>query len=279
MIGVNQSIASYVELCRPHTRERVDQQMKNLRTVICSLLVVSAFGAVMTATAAAEATLLAEWLVNGAAVNELLSVEVPGTILLEDTETIAGKAAIECTGIADGSIGPNGEAEATEVLNLKGEKIGELGAAALLGTGAGSDCTSGGGCSEGTSASPIEVWPLGLPGLGELFLMATANEILGLSFSMDTADGNLGGYELLCLILGINAEDTCTGTDAEGPVVNEEPSGGVEVPANSRLTPNLDCTQSGGKATGVTETLELSFVLPLNPMTELITVSSEGFGR
>lgn len=253
--------------------------MKRLKTVIFGILAVFAFAAGMAAAASAEETLLAEWLVNGAAISVLLSVEVPGTIKLEDTETIAGRASIVCTGIADGSIGPDGEGEATGILNLKGETIEELGGLALMGTGAGSDCVSGGGCSEGTSASPIEVHPLGLPGLGELFLMVTANEILGLGTSMDSADGNLGGYELLCLILGLNAEDTCTSVDAEGPVVNEEPSGGVEVPANSHLTPNMNCTQAGGKASGIVETVELSSVQPLSPATELITVSSEGFGR
>jgi hypothetical protein len=118
-----------------------------------------------------------------------------------------------------------------------------------------------------------------LPWLDELFLMVTTNEILDLITSMNAADGNVVGYEILCLVLGLNAEDTCTSTDTETKVVNEEPTGDAETPANTPLTPNAACTQSGGELTGVNETTELASILPLNPTTELITVSSENFGR
>lgn len=241
------------------------------------MLAVFAFGAVMASAASAEETLLAEWLVNGLTISTLLPIFIEGTLLLEDTETIAGKSSVSCTGITDGSAGPNGESEITEVLNLKGEKISELGGLALLGTGPGTDCITNTGCSEGTTASPIEVHPLGLPWLYELFLMVTTNEILALITSM--AAGKLLGYEILCLILGLNAEDTCTAADLESPISNELPEGDAEVPANALLTPNANCTQSGGKATGVNESVELAFVRPQAPATELLTVSSEGFGH
>src|SRR5262249_19575483 len=152
------------------------------------------------------------------------------SVKLEDTETIAGKTAIKCSSIGDGTVEPDGKGETTKVLNLAKEEIGGLGGLALLGTGAGSDCQAISGCAEGTAASPIEVYPIGLPIRGELFLMENG-EILVLGAGTEV------GYELLCLILGINAEDRCTATDGEVLVQNDPVTGDADTPALSKITP------------------------------------------
>ena len=231
-----------------------------------SLLAVSMLCAVFAGSAFAETTLLAEWLANGVGLTINVGIEKTGTIKLEDTETIAGKSAIRCSGIADGTVGPDGTGEVTRLLNLKGEEVGALGGLALLGTGAGSDCQAISGCAEGTATSPIEVWPIGLPVKGELFLMEDGTFLL-----LGTPVGS-AGYEILCLILGLNAEDECTGTNGEGLIQNSPVTGDASTPAGSRLTPNATCTQSGGKATGVVEETEESTDKLVNG--ELLTVSS-----
>lgn len=238
-------------------------KMKNFHTVMVVLCVMFTFSAVVVNSASAEVTLLALWLVGGAEAT-VQSSTTEGELLLEDTETIAGKAAMICTGILDGTIGPDGESAITEILNLKGGKI-ELGLLALLGTGAGSDCRTETGCAEGTAASPIEIYPLGLPWKDLLFLMENG-QILDLFFATEI------GYEILCLILGINAEDRCSASDEEILVENNATTGDAFTPVKSKVTPNVTCTQSGGKATGIEETETESIMTASGG---LVTVSSE----
>lgn len=237
--------------------------MKKFHTVILALCAVFALSAVVANSASAEITLLALWLV-GAVEATTQNSTTEGELRLEDTETIAGKAAVVCSGVLDGTIGPDGESTITEVLNLKGGKI-ELGVLGLLGTGAGSDCKTAEACAEGTAASPIEVYPLGLPWKDLLFLMENG-QILDLIFATEV------GYELLCLILGINAEDKCTAPDAEILIENNATTGDAFTPSKSRATPNAKCTQSGGKETGINETVSESIMTATGG---LLTVSSE----
>lgn len=215
--------------------------------------------------ASAETTLLALWLSDGAEVI-LEPATIEGEILLEDTDTIAGKSAVICSDIVYSTINSDGGSTIYEVLNLKGEKI-ELGIRALLGTGlgTGSDCKTETGCTEGTAASPIEVYPIGLPWVGLLFLMENG-QVLDLISAVET------GYELLCLILGINAEDRCTAADQEVLIENNATTGDAFTPAKSASVPNANCTQSGGMASGVDET---ATVLAIVPAVGLLTVSSE----
>ena len=218
---------------------------------ISILIAIFALSGVIAEVASAETTSLAEVLANGSEITTKLNVETIGAVKLEDTETIAGKAAVKCSAILDGSVGANGSWEVTKFLNLAKEEIGALGGLALLGTGAGSDCQTVSGCAEGSASSPIEVYPLGLPWKAEIVLMENG-EFLGLGAATEN------GFEILCLVLGINTEDKCTSTGDESGIENGAGTGDAETPTGSKMTPNYACTQSGGKLTGVIERSENS---------------------
>jgi hypothetical protein len=239
--------------------------MKKLRVVMVTVVATFVFSALLAEAASAETTLLAEWLANGAEITTNLNSETSGSFKLEDTQTIAGSSAFKCSVILDGTIGANGSGEITKVLNLKGEEVGVLGGLALLGEGAGTDCQTVAGCAEGSAASPIEVYPLGLPWKTELFLMENGE-------FLDLVSATEVGYEILCLILSINAEDTCTSNDGEVLIQNDPVTGDADTPSGSAVTPNAKCTQSGGGMTGVNETTEAS-TMKLESG-ELLTVSS-----
>ena len=234
------------------------------------MLAVFAFGALFAATASAETTLLALWLWNNEPVTELISTHNFGELLLEDTETIAGVAAVICHAEVHGSVGVSGEDETTEILNADEEEVGALGHAALLGTGAasglGSECKRETACAEGTATSPIEVNPLGLPWHTLLYLKED-----GTFLDLITGTGEIG-YELLCLILGINAEDKCTSAENDFSVEIINDPEDAAIPANVFTEPKAVCTQSGGKATGNNESVALSTIEPLSG---LLAVSSE----
>jgi hypothetical protein len=239
-----------------------------MRKLMLAMLALFALGAFFAATASAEETLLAEWLWNGSAVSELLSVTTTGGLTLEDTKTLVGAASVLCTATADGSVGANGEDETTEILNALGVAVAALGGLALLGTGAatgeGSECLAVKACKEGTAASPIEVWPVGLPWHSLLFLDAVTGKFLVLF----TGTGGLIGYMLLCLVLEIDTEDTCTSEDFEIEVFNDPED--VAFPAGAQTSPSALCTQSNEQsALNVVD--ELTFILPLEG---LLSVSS-----
>jgi hypothetical protein len=252
--------------------------MRRLHLLLLAVFAVSAFGAVLVASASAEETLLAEWLVGtGNAITENLESETKGTLLLEDTKTLLGAAAVECKGVLAGTVGPDGEDAVTAVLNAAGKATGEplVVGSGLIGNGAssgvGSECKTETLCSAGTSASPIEVWPLGLPWSTLLFLMEPSKEILNLIYSLGAA-GTEVGYELLCLVGGLNIVDECTALDFEILVINNATTGNAETPGGTKAGPNATCTQSG-EATGVNETVGSSLITLVNK--ELLSVSSE----
>ena len=251
-----------------------------MRKIIFATLVVFAFATQFAATAAAEETLLALWLRNNAEVVELLSIETKGSLLIEDDETIAGSAALLCTGIANGSVGPDGESEVIVILNSLNEEIdnfrellGEIGKEfnlALLGTGTGSglgsECRAEKGCAEGTASSPIEVWPMNLPWHGLLFLDSTTGRFLTLK---ESATKTIG-FGLLCLVLGLNLEDECVTGGSLRLEVSNDPED-VAMAAGEETEPPFTCTQSN-KASGHAVIDELASILPLEG---LLSVSSE----
>jgi hypothetical protein len=235
-----------------------------------TMLAALSFAALFATGASAEGTLLADWLWNGAVVTGSLSVETSISLTMEDTKTILGAAAVLCLATVDGSVGANGEAEMTEILNPKGEKIGALGGLALLGTGEGSECKTVKACAEGSAASPIEVTPLGLPWHALLF----QHETTGAFLLLLSTSGELG-YEVLCLVLGVSSEDKCisAGKDFEIEVANEEEA--AAIPGSAQTEPLLNCTQ-GGEASGKNTEDELTFIRPVGG--GKLSVSSEGGG-
>jgi len=240
--------------------------MKKVKSVLLAMLAVSALGMVLVTTAsAAESTLEAFWLINGNKAVTQVATTTSGQILLEDNNTIAGAAAVLCSGILEGTIEPGGLGTVTKVLNLLEEEIGVLGGLALLGTGGGPDCVTEKVCAEGTAASPIEVFPLGLPWKTLLYLMQNNTILLEVDF---------GKYELLCLVLGINTEDTCTAVSGNGlEVLNDPETGDAESPGGAIDEPLATCTM-GGANSGVNQLDELAFITSIPPG-NLITVSSE----
>jgi len=250
--------------------------MKKSQIVLLALGAVFAFSAMLASTAFGEVTLLAEWLIDGTTkVTTTLATEATGSLTLRDTEApIVGNAAVLCTALTKGTISEDGLDTTDEILNLDGVATGGavLGGEPLLGTGAasglGSECVAVEGCSPGTATSPIEVWPIGLPWLTLLFLMADG-KILDLITSDSTA--KLVGYELLCLVFGINAEDTCTAEDFEIEILNDA-EGNAEIPTGAETTPRATCTASGNKPSGQNIVDELSNILITG---KLLAVSSE----
>jgi len=234
--------------------------MKKLYFIGLTLLAVFAFSSVLVASASAETTLLAEWLFNGAAVTGTLTTEISGEISLEDNKApIVGKADVLCSGILDGWVDANGLDFVSEVLNLTTLVAVTL-AAALL-------CTTISGCEAATEASPIEVSPVGLPWSTLLVLVENGT-------FRDFITGS--GYEVLCLVLGINVEDTCTAALTSLLVENGTAPTGALTPAGTAATPNANCTL-GGAGTGVNTVQTEARVL--DTAGGEITVSSEGAGR
>src|ERR1700735_4143794 len=134
---------------------------KNFRLmgVGVALIAVFAFSAmaVKSVASAAIVTLLAEWLLGGKAVEATLSVQTRGELLLEDKKATLGiKAMLLCSGILDGTIGPDGEDEITEILSLAGvaTSLTALSGTALL-------CSGQEGCNTGTEND--EIWAVKLP--------------------------------------------------------------------------------------------------------------------
>ncbi len=93
--------------------------MKRHHILGLALLAVFALSAVMAVSASAVVTLLAEWLDSGKKIDVLTPVTTEGEFLFEDTKVvIIGKVAVKCMYKFVGSVGPNGEDEITEVLNI-----------------------------------------------------------------------------------------------------------------------------------------------------------------
>jgi hypothetical protein len=220
---------------------------------------ICAFGAMMASMASAETTLIALWLNNGVAVAANLPSETLGTLLLEDK--VVG-AAVECEGALDGTVGVNGVDSITAVLNINKEEISKvpLSGLALM-------CTAEAVCEPPTAESPIEVWPVGLPWASILFLMETP----ATGTILDRVYGVKVGYDLLCLISKVMAEDECTGPEATFPVQNT--AGDAETPGGITATPLATCTVGGANA-GVDETVGVS-TIKLTEEGTLLSVSSE----
>jgi hypothetical protein len=167
---------------------------RKLKTVVTLIFASAVFGSMAQSA-------LADWLVEGAAIKETLATTSEQEVKFEDSKTPVGKVAVLCKLIFDGTVSPEEKDEITEILNTAKEKIGELGGLGLL-------CTSVSTCEPASEASPIEVWPDHLPWLSKIETVGTEEYILDRITGGGTGEP---GWELLCLVLGITSEDTCTG--------------------------------------------------------------------
>ena len=198
------------------------------RIVGLALIAMFAFSAIFVASASA-ATLLAEWLINGAAVTTAKSGTVTGEFTTEDTSNKGGAV---CSVILVIILDPGGEVIIVEDLSLSGVTT-SLVAPILCKKSAGSVCEE--------SATDIEMSPEGLPW----------NGLLALSSETTFTDSVFSeSYNLSCLVLGIKISDECTSpTIAAGgsgfSAVNV--TGGVEL--TGEAIPLANCS-IGGTGTG-----------------------------
>ena len=93
--------------------------MRKLQLIGVALVALFAVAAMTVASAsAAPVFLLAEWLVNGAAITTAHNVDGEGSEVLIE-ETILGiKIDVLCSGIGDGTVSANGAGTGTELLAL-----------------------------------------------------------------------------------------------------------------------------------------------------------------
>lgn len=216
--------------------------------------------------------LLAEWLFNGGAVTTELLTETTGELLLEDNKVpILGKAAVVCSGILDGWIGPGSLDWVSEVLLLNGTTV--VSTTPL--TGEAVSCTDETNCEE-----PL-LWAVHLGWQTEVELWET--ESLGTFFInliLPHEGGENPGWEIECMKSIVGAiTDECTAPEAaaeltlEGATLLGTFSEAITLLAGLALG---TCTQ-GGANSGVVVSEKGGGVIALNGGGEP-TASSEGVG-
>jgi hypothetical protein len=170
--------------------------MKKIHLMGLAMFAVFAFGAIAASSAFAED----RWLIDEVGVTTLTSVQTSGKLILTDLKApLVGEAAAECSGILDGTVGPAGEDEITEVLTFAGVAYGKDNANNEL-EGTGAACTNVKNCPGAL------VWVFGLPWLTQL-------ELEGSIFVDDFISDNtvkLLGYELECSEQLGKPVDLCT---------------------------------------------------------------------
>jgi hypothetical protein len=151
--------------------------------LVCGIAAASAF---------AESPL---WLVDGVEAAAGTASTVTGLLTLTDLNTPLGVVEVHCEGSFDGTIGPNGVDEITEVLNTAGTKIGsELTGTPLI-------CANVSNCTE-----LREVWPDGLPWDTQLELSGA--NVVDSFIALGT--GSEVGFEARCAVLGVAVTDLCS---------------------------------------------------------------------
>ena len=213
--------------------------MKKLQVMLLALVAVAALGAVMAASASAETTLAAEWLEGAVAIPTAQASTTTGSLLLEDNKAFGTKGSVTCSAILDGTVGPGGVDSITAVLTSAGASLESL----VVGKSLLCEADEGSACAKATAESPIEVWPTATLPWKTLAFLTEAGGF---------RDGVFGaGYEVLCLVLGVNLTDECTTAAASFPIENGT-SIEVLVPNGAVQSPNANCTV-GGSGAGVNQ--------------------------
>jgi hypothetical protein len=214
--------------------------MKKFLTGAFMLAAISTFSVGFAPTASAEATLLAEWLINSFGVTALTSIKkMLFKWFWEDATFGAG---IECEAESIGSVGPDGEAETTQLLSKSGVEV-TLAKPLTLSTG----CKIAKGCE---SAAGVEVAPEELPWHLLLYLDEISGDYL-LAVRND-------GLSAKCRILFVTATDECKTENGAAEVLAS--SEGAE--ETGTVTPNGNCTV-GGAGSGVEKFFGLGNILDL----------------
>jgi hypothetical protein len=166
--------------------------MKKMIGVACPALLVLVASCAISVTSALAAP---EWLIAEGPVTTLTSIKDQGLLLLADSKaSFLGASEVDCEGTLEGTVGPAGENEFTQIQGLEGKVTKGNGL-----TGGFIECKGEQGC-EGNGL----VYPIGLPWLSKL-------ELEGTSLIDDTiaSSGSLG-FAVECSIFGIKEEDECT---------------------------------------------------------------------
>jgi hypothetical protein len=204
-----------------------------------------AFSAILAASASAVVTLLAEWLVGGAAITATLASKATGEILLEDTKVLGVKVDILCSAILDGSILTDGESEITEVLSLTGVLVTKTPL-----SGEPLSCENKESC--GAAGALALVYPLNLPWVDLLY--SRENGQIWDDVTSEAAEKAAAGpgYEVECTILGTKITDECTTASGltEFQVINN-----TAAELNGPAEPNGNCT-AGGAGAGINEVFD-----------------------
>ena len=170
--------------------------MKKSHLIGITLIAVFAFGAMAATSAFAEVGM--EWLLHE---EKLLSetvlgeIATEGELLLEEMEApFVGKSVVHCSGVAEGTLGPEGLDLIEEVFGLKGEPVNDLTCEALE------------GCETSGTTPPL-VEPVNLPWESELVLVGTTVR----DNVRSAVAGKAPGYKVTCLVLKLSTTDECTG--------------------------------------------------------------------
>src|ERR1700684_197523 len=233
--------------------------MKKLNILGVVLIAVFAMSMVVVATASAVEFLLALWLVGGVNVAANLATDGEGELLLEDELTLLGKVFVLCSGILDGTVGPESKDEVTKLLTL-GTLHTEIPTTVLTEPGMACTDQSGGLCPE-----PL-FWAEKLPWDTEAELMIDGPE----TFFVDLILA--GAYYIICMGNGI--EDLCEApelavklTNLVGGIVDNEFSDAFQTLAGL----NLGTCTTGAALAAVIEGLGEQLLAS----GESLTVSSE----
>jgi hypothetical protein len=220
--------------------------MRKLHVIGVALVALFAFGALTAVSASAITFLLAEWLWNGSPVTTELATNSEGELLLEDTETTVGKAAVLCSGVLHGWVGPNSLDWISEVLSLSNVAVNTTPLAA-----SGLACSGQTGCgSSGTTVWAVNLgWEteveLGEDPSGQFFILLLPH-----------AGGGNVGWEVECTIVGVKVVDECTTPEGVAQLSLDSTtllanfSEAITELAGAKLA---NCSQSGGKETGIVE--------------------------
>lgn len=222
--------------------------MKKLHILGVAIVAVLAFGAIAVASASAAVTfLLADWLLNGAVTTTKVPTSATGEILLEDRNALKlGIAAkVLCSGILDGTVGPESEDEITEVLSLTGESISLT---ALSGTFI--------ACTGDASCETPHVWAVHLPWNTELELWEEGTESGFVILILEKGTSGKPGWYVECTVLGTKITDECL-AEAIGGALAENETGGVLTEFLESFTElmelKLALCSSSGEESGVVE--------------------------
>lgn len=162
--------------------------MRNIQILCAGFLATLSVSVIVASTVCA-----AEWLVDGASITELRSVETIGSLsLLATGEPIIGNVEVSCSQIFDGTISPGGLDEVTGALTTSGEFISTtpLSAPSLL-------------CTNTLKCTSPEVWWVSFPYTSKLE-----------STHIDVNTGTVG-FEIKCKGIIGEPSDTCVQTSVE----------------------------------------------------------------